>query len=327
MKALITGADGLLGSNLVRELLDQNFEVRVLLQPGSPSCTLDGLPIEKLQGDLLDEGDGLAKAVKGCQAVFHCAAITDFWADAELTWKVNLEGSRKVMDACLACGVKRLVLVGSASSFQFGTRERPGDEHSSYAPAYRGIPYMESKHAAVELAKRYIRDKGLDAVMVMPTFMLGNHDSRPSSGTLIQQFVKKEMKATSPGGRNFVHVRDVARAMILALEKGIKGECYILGGQNLTYKELFTMAARAAGIKPPLLVLPRAAILLFGAAGSAYEKLTGKQPLMNYRLARMALLETYYSPAKAVAGLGMPRTPVEEAVRDTVAGLRDYGHL
>lgn len=327
MKVLITGADGLLGSNLVRELLACGFSVRAFIQPGSESPTLKDLPVEKVFGDLLAEDAILAEAVKGSDAVFHCAAITDLWAEPELVFKVNLEGTRKVLDACVSAQVKRLVFVGSASSFQFGPLEHPGDEQGSFPKAYRGTAYMESKYQAMKLVREYISDKGLNAVIVAPTFVFGAYDFRPSSGELIRQFIKRGLKFVSPGGRNFVYVRDVAKAMVSALERGASGEPYILGGTNLTYLEFFSKVARITGLKAPRYQLPKSLVLFGGLVGSVYGEISGKPALFNLKMARHSCLGTYYSPAKAVKELGMPQTPVEKAIEESYQSLKEFGHI
>lgn len=326
--AMVIGADGLLGSHLVRRLIERDYPVRVFIQPQSRSPTLDGLPVQLVKGDLLD-GDGrLEEAVEGCRYVFHCAAVTDMWADAEITWKVNLDGTRRVLDACLKKGVQRMVFTGSASSFQFGTIENPGDESGSFPPAYRGIAYMESKHRAMQLVCEYIDRRGLDAVVVAPTFLLGAHDWRPSSGELIRQFIKRKMRFTSPGGRNFVHASDVASAMVAAAERGGKGQCYIAGGHNVRYRDFFTRVARiAGGVNPPRIVLPRSAVMACGAAGSLYGRIFSKRPPMNLRMARLALCGTYYSAEKAARELGMPQTPIDAAIAESIKSLRDYGYV
>jgi len=327
-KVLVIGADGLLGSHLVRRLIERDCHVRVFIQPQSRSPTLDGLPVEMIKGDLLDADGQLEKAVDGCRYVFHCAAITDMWADRDITWKVNLDGTRRVLDACLKKGVKRLVFTGSASSFQFGTIENPGDESGSFPSAYRGIAYMESKHRAMQLVFDYVARRGLDAVVVAPTFLLGALDWRPSSGELIRQFLKRKMFFTSPGGRSFVHASDVALAMVAAAEKGTKGQSYIAAGHNLSYLDFFTrVASIAGGVNPPRFVLPRSAIMACGAAGSLYGKVFSRRPPLNLKMAKLALCGTYYSSDKAVRELGMPRTPIDASIEESIKSLRDYGYV
>ena len=167
MKVLVTGSDGLLGANLVRVLLSRGISVRAFIQEGSRSPTLDGLDIERVEGDLLARDEKLAGAVSGCDAVFHCAAITDQWADAEIVWKVNLEGTRRVLEACVSAGVKKLVFTGSASSYRFGTKESPGDEKSPFPEEYKGVAYMESKHRAAELVREYVKLGETNTVLLL----------------------------------------------------------------------------------------------------------------------------------------------------------------
>lgn len=324
---LVTGADGLLGSNLVRELLKEGFSVRALIQPGSKSPTLENLPIEKLSGDLLSQDNTLEQAMTDIEAVFHCAAITNMWAKPELVFQVNLGGTRRVLDSCLLKGVKKLIFVGSASSFQFGSLQNPGDERGGFPVEYQGMPYMESKHQAMNLVKKYVKEKGIDAVIVAPTFMLGAYDWGPSSGELIRQFIKRGLKRVSPGGRNFVYVKDIAKAMISALSRAKTGEAYILGGHNLTYLDFFQKVAKLAGVTPPKGEIKSGLVILAGLAGSAWGKISRKPAQLNLKMARMACLGTYYTPAKAIRELGMTQTPIETAIAESLQSLKEYGHL
>ncbi|MFH2006180.1 MAG: SDR family NAD(P)-dependent oxidoreductase [bacterium] len=326
MKVLVTGGDGLLGSHLVRQLIERSFEVRVLVQPGSDAPTLAGLPIERIAADLTDDGPGLEEATRGCDGVFHCAAITSPFASSDLTWRVNLEGTRRVLDTCARQKVRRLVFVGSASSFQFGPLERPGDETGGFPAAYRGVPYMESKHQAMQLVQERARE-GLDAVIVAPTFMLGSHDWRPSSGELVRQYVQRGFPLVPPAGRSFAYAADVAAATIAAFERGRTGEVYILGGANLTYRDFFGRVAKLAGVAPPRGILPESALRGAGAVGSLVSGITGSAQGFDRTMARLALCGAYYSSAKAIRELGMAQTPVEVGIRDCLAGLREHGQL
>ena len=324
---LVLGADGLLGSHLVRQLLGRGHGVRAFVQAGSTSPTLDGLPVELVEGDLLGSPENLVSAVRGCTHVIHGAAVTDLWARPELTWAVNLEGTRRVADACLAEGVGRLVFVGSASSYRFGSKERPGYEDDGFPEAYRGIPYMESKSRAMRLVQDYVENRGLDAVTVAPTFLLGGLDWRPSSGELIRQFIRRQLRFTSPGGRNFSYAPDVAVALAEAMTRGRSGGSYIAGGHNLSYLEFFTHVAASAGIRPPRWVLPRSAMLAAGVAGSAASRFSGGRGALNLTLARLSLLRTYYANRRAVDELGMPVTPLDRAIGESIASLREYRHI
>ncbi|TNF23706.1 MAG: NAD-dependent epimerase/dehydratase family protein, partial [Deltaproteobacteria bacterium] len=323
---LVTGADGLLGSHIVRELLDAGHAVRVLVQAGSASPTLDGLEIARVTGDLLDPAS-LAAAVRGCDRVVHAAAITDIGAGRERTFAVNVDGTRNVVDACLAEGVGRLVFVGSASAHGFGSLESPGDETSPFPDAHRGMVYAESKHAAAELVRDAVAARGLDAVLVAPTFMLGDHDWRPSSGEMLRQYLERGVPAVPPGGRNFANAADVARGIVAAAERGERGETYLLGGENLTYGAFFEEVARHASASPPRWVLPGPVVLGFGAAGSLLGKLGGKAPELDLPIARAAVVEAFYSSAKAERELGYVRTPIALGIASELGALRRFGHL
>lgn len=327
MKVLITGADGLLGSNLVRRLLKKDYEVRVLIYPGSCSVSLEGLDIEQIDGDISDKNFNLAKAMRGCDGVLHLAAITDIWADPDITWKVNLEGTRHILDACLSSGIKRLIFVGSASSYEAGAIDSPGDETGGYPKAHVGIAYMESKHQAAELVRTYVREKNLNAVIVTPTFLLGPHDSRPSGGELLKRFLEKGMAVTSPGGRNFAYACDVAEGVRLAFEKGRVGETYLLGGHNLSYMDFFTRVGRIAGHQGPRHILMPEIILVAGMAASLIGKLTFTKPKFNKSIARLSLLNAYYSSDKAINELGYMQTETDIAIRDSIKALVEYNHL
>jgi dihydroflavonol-4-reductase len=326
-KVLVTGADGLLGSNVVRELLEQGHRVRVLVQPGSLSPALKGLPIRVITGDLLYDLEELQKAVSGCDTVIHCAALTSFSANPDLVQRVNVEGTKNIMDACLDRGVGRFIHVGSASSFQFGSLEDPGTEEGDFPEVYERITYMRSKYEAMNLVKKYVQSYDLDAVIVAPTFMFGPHDARPSSGEMIRQFIIRNMVVTSPGGRNFVHVRDVARAIVAAQEKGRRGESYILGGENLSYLDFFSIAAKITGKKPPRAAVPKFIVIAGGMAATAYQGLAGKRLVFNLSIAVSGSLQAYYSSNKAERELGLTHTPIEKAIGESIQSLVDYGHL
>ena len=183
MKVMVTGADGVLGSNLVRVLLDRGHVVRVLQLTGTTSPTLEGLPIEQRQGNILDP-DSIEACMEGMEAVIHCAASTQvFPAKNNFIRRVNVEGTNNIAEACLKLSVQRLVYVGTANSF--GTQpDAPelADEGCDYTSHVYGLDYMDSKREAQELLVRRVAEDGLPAIVVNPTFMIGAYDSKPSSG-------------------------------------------------------------------------------------------------------------------------------------------------
>ncbi len=327
MKAFVTGPDGLLGSNLVGRLLERGIEVRALVFEGSASTTLDGLDIEKVHGNILDAAS-VAEAIAGCDAAFHVAASTAMWPPrAKIITKINVEGTRNVLAAARNAGIKKLVHVGSASSFGYGTKENPGTEETPYKYTDVGLAYYDSKLEAQRIVLRSAEAGEIDAVVVNPTFMFGPSDFTPSSGRMILKAVKLQPPAYPSGGRNFVHVRDVADAMINALDKGRTGECYILGNKNLSMKEIFEIISDIAGTRPPKVKIPDDIMMLAGTIGSLAGLVTRKDPGLSIELGRCSSIGSYYSAAKAVRELDMPRTPVETAIEDSYRWLKDNGYL
>lgn len=325
MRAIVFGADGLLGSHLVRQLLGAGHSVRACVAPGSPSPSLAGLPVERVEACLRAGGAAVSDAVRGGEVVFHAAAITDLGAPAELTWEVNDGGTERVISACLEHAVRRLVFVGSASSFAYGPKDAPGDERGEFPAAHRGVPYMESKRRATERVLEAVRTRGLDAVVVAPTFMLGDHDARPSSGELIRQFLLRRSRWVPGGGRSFAHAADVAGAAIAAADRARRGAVYVLAGANLTYAEFFARVAERVGLPRPQ-ALPRGAAVGLGAAGAVAGAVLGRgAPLAT--AARLAGEGCFYDPSRAIRELGLRQTPVEQGIDDALRSLRRFGHL
>jgi dihydroflavonol-4-reductase len=219
---LVTGADGLLGSNLVRELLARKYTVRALLQPARNTATLNGLDIDARPGDLLDAASVLS-AAQGCDAVIHAAALTTVWpARSSLIRAVNVTGTQNVLDAVDACNIRRLIYVGSASSFGFGTKVKPGSEGNAFVSHKYGLDYIDSKREAQNLVLA-AASRGLPCVVVNPTFMFGAFDSLVGPSAMIRALVHGQLPGHTTGGRNFVCVRDVATGIANALTMGRPG--------------------------------------------------------------------------------------------------------
>jgi dihydroflavonol-4-reductase len=186
---------------------------------------------------------------------------------------------------------------------------------------------MESKYEASGLVRSYVKRHGLDAVIVAPNFMFGSYDSRPSSGELIRQYLNRNLGVVSPGRRNFVNARNVARAMVDALYQGKAGHSYILGGVNLSYHDFSSNVFRIEGKKPPRIVIPRALFKVGGACGSLYEKISPKKAFIEERLARFSCIKAYYSSAKAYQKLNLTQTNIETTIAESIQSLREYGFL
>ena len=326
MKVLLTGPDGVLGNNLVRQLLESNYSVRVLIQKGRTAPMLDPLPVEQFFGDILSRED-VSSAVDGCDVVIHAAAKTDTWpCQDESYWLVNVEGTRNLVDAARGAGVKRFLHIGTANSFGPGSKEKPGTESNPYVADRYKLDYISSKYRAHQLVLEEVK-KGLDAVILNPTFMIGPYDTKPSSGAMIIAVQSGKVPGFPKGGRNFVYVKDVAKAVVNAISLGRTGESYLLGHENLHYRDIFARMAEATGVKPPRMAMPDFITLFYGRLMTLLAKTFRFCPGVNYRLALISTEEHFYSAAKAVDELKMPQTPIEEALADAVKWFRENGYL
>jgi dihydroflavonol-4-reductase len=328
MKTLVTGPDGLLGSNIVRTLLDAGHEVHALVHPSSRSTTLDGLSVQIFQGDILDQ-NSIAAAIAGCDNVIHAAASTAMYPprDPKIT-TINVDGTRNMLEAAEKQGVKRFVHIGSASSFGFGTMLQPGTEESSYKYKKYGLAYYDSKLTAQKLVLQHVKEEKIDAVVVNPTFMFGPFDSGPSSGRMLLKFKEIPFPVYPPGGRNFADARDVAAGAVAAIAKGRTGECYILGNRNMDMKDFFALVADTVGEKAPNIPLPEWGMLFAGAVGTAIGRIDkNAKPEVTWEIALSGNTGSYYSAAKAIRELGLPQTPVEKALEDEWRWLSDNGYV
>jgi dihydroflavonol-4-reductase len=327
MKILLTGADGFLGTNITYELLNRGYEVRALIQPGRPTQLLDGLNIERISADILNPGE-VTEAARGCDALIHAAANTSVWpARSEIVRKVNIIGTSNVVEAALKAGITRMVYIGTANTFGFGTKEDPGYEGKPYSASRYKVDYLDSKYEAHLLIMDAIKNRYLPCVIVNPTFMFGPYDSKPSSGAMILGVFQGKVPGYTLGGRNFIKVKDAATGVVNALTKGKVGECYILGNINLTYKEIFEKIAKVTGARAPKLPMPTWIVLLFGLMNSAIARMTGKAPAVSYEMARISNDKHFFTAAKAVKHLDLPQNPVEEGIRECFDWLKDHDYL
>jgi len=323
----LTGPDGILGNNLVPELINRGFHVRALIQNGRDAGYTQSLGAEIVTGDILNE-DVTAKAMAGCDFVIHAAANTNIWPTRDqMIWKVNVEGTRNVIQAALTNKVKKMIHIGTANSFGFGSKVYPGNETLPYACAPYRLDYMDSKYEAQKMILSAVKESGLPAVILNPTFMIGPFDFKPSSGQLIISVCKNKVPGYTQGGRNYVYVKDVVTAIANALEIGRVGECYILGNENLSYQEIFDKISKATGAKPVKRSIPSAGTIALGAILSLAGKLLNYNPGVSLPVAKISVHEHYYSTAKAVSELGLPQTPIDLALQDAFQWLKNAGYL
>ena len=327
MKIAITGPDGLLGSNVTRMLVDNGHEVVAFVQPYKAIPTLEPLPIEIRRGDVLDP-DSVLDGVKGCNAIIHIATNTSVWPSrSESVRKVNIEGTRNVLDAAEHFNVERLVYIGTANSFTFGSKNHPGDENTPFGAAHYKMDYIDSKRAAMELVlKRHVESR-LPVILIHPTFMIGPYDSTPSSGQMLIRLYRRKVPGYTDGGKCWVHVHDVAQAITNSLSMGRLGESYIAGGYNLSYKEFFGIAADVMGIRAPTLRIPNSLTLLIGLMQSIVSTVTKRPPLLSYAMARIGCDGHYYDTNKAERELAMPKTDIRFAIEESIRWFEENGYL
>ena len=325
--ALVTGASGLLGGNLAAELRARRVHVRAIRRASTRLDHLADLDIEWVHGDL-DDPASLAHACRGADVVFHAAALVAVTPTVTPALRrANVDGTAALLAAAKAAGVGRFVHVSTVAAVGLSTDGRPVGEDARWNFPDFGLDdgYATSTHQAEQLV-RAAAVHDLDAVIVNPTYMFGPRDARPSSGQMIVQVVKGRAPVWTPGLNNFVDVRAVARGCVLAWERGQRGRRYILGGQNLTYREAFTRIARVAGVRPPLLPAPRLAALAVGYLGDAYQRVTGKEPVVTSVAARYAYTRRFqFTSARAEAELGYRAGPLEPAIADALAWFRARG--
>ncbi|GAB3853478.1 NAD-dependent epimerase/dehydratase family protein [Hymenobacter terrigena] len=311
---LVTGANGFLGRHLVAELRRRGHPVRALLRPGTPAPFPVDWNIEYHEANLTQPAT-LAGAANGCGAIIHAAALAQVNpARNPAVWAANLGGTKAVLRLARRAGVRRLVYVGTANVFGFGSKANPGDETRPYAGRRYGLDYMDSKRAATDLVLRTVARKQLPAVLVHPTFMLGPQDAKPTSNALLLELLRGKLPGYPPGGKNYVHVRDVATATVNALTQGRVGESYILGNENLSYREAFGLMAGVLGVPAPRWPILPGLATLYGEFCDVKAWLTGRPAQLNSAMTSVANDGHYFNVQKARQELVLPQTPIGQAV-------------
>ena len=326
-KALVTGASGFVGSAVARRLIKAGFAVRVLLRPESDRRNVAGLDAEIALG-ALDKPETLGPALEGCSHLFHVAADYRLWVpDPAPMFRANVDGTRALMLAALAQGVERIVYCSSVAVLGFSADGAPADEATPSTQADMVGPYKQSKFLAEAEVRRLIAEKGLPAVIVNPSTPIGPRDVKPTpTGRIVVDAVSGRIPAFVDTGLNIVHVDDVAEGHLLAAEKGVVGERYILGGTNLSLGEILGELAAIAGRKAPTIRLPIAPLVPLAIGAEIFARLTGRDPLVTQDELRMARHKMYFSSAKAAGALGYAPRPAREALTDAVRWFRENGY-
>jgi dihydroflavonol-4-reductase len=327
MKAFVTGATGFVGSHVARALAAQGAELRLLVRPSSNPRNIEGIPADRVVGDLRD-AVALEKAISGCDSVFHVAADYRLWIrDPGQMYRSNVDGTRAVLEACRQQGVQRVVYTSSVATVGFTSNGHPADEDSPVSLHNMIGHYKRSKFMAEEIAIAAGKS-GMSVVVVNPTTPVGEQDIKPTpTGRIIVDFLKRRFPAYVDTGLNLLDVAECARGHIAAFERGRSGERYILGGENLTLKQILDKLAALTGLPSPSVRVPYVLALATGVVDEVFTGyMLGREPRATIDAVRMGRKKMFVSCAKAQRELGWQITPVDDALRRAVNWFRREGY-
>lgn len=330
-KVLVTGASGFVGSAVARALLARGYRVTALVRASSPRANLEGLGLEVAVGDMTDQAS-VEAAAKDARFLFHVAADYRLWAkDPEEIVRANREGTGAVMRAALKAGVEKVVYTSSVATLGVPPgqdKQAPADETAPLTEQTAIGAYKRSKVIAERLVEAMVAQQGLPAVIVNPSTPIGPRDIKPTpTGRIIVDAATGKAPAFVDTGLNLAHVDDVAEGHLLALDKGRVGERYILGGQDVTLRQMFADIAQLAGRKPPTIELPRAPLYPLARLFEAVAQVTGKEPQLTVDALNMSKRRMFFTSAKAERELGYRARPYQEAIADAMAWFGEHGYI
>ena len=328
MLAFVTGATGFVGSHVVRALLAQGASLRLLVRASSNLRNIESLPAERVIGDLRDPAS-LDKAISGCEVVFHVAADYRLWVrDPDQMYRANVDGTKAVLEAARKNSVRRVVYTSSVATMGFTGNGHLADEDSPVSLGNMIGPYKRSKFLAEQVALDAGRG-GMDVVVVNPTTPVGEQDIKPTpTGRIVVDFLKRKFPAYVDTGLNLVDVRECARGHLAALEKGRSGERYILGGENLTLKQILDKLAALTGLPSPKVKVPYVMALATGVVDEVVTgRILGREPRATIDAVRMGRKKMFVSSAKAERELGWKSLPVDDALRRAVDWFRQEKYV
>ena len=329
MRALVTGTSGFVGSAVARRLAADGHDIRVLVRPTSDRRNLEGLAVEIVEGDL-SQPDTLKPAVAGCDAVFHVAADYRLWVPdgGASMYRANVDGTRDLIRAASDAAVSRFVYTSSVAVLYPLPGNGIADETAVATVDDMISHYKKSKFLAEEEVMRLVREESAPVVIVNPSAPFGPRDIKPTpTGRIVLDAAKGRMPAYLDTGLNAVHVDDVAEGHMLAFEKGDIGERYILGGDNMTLREIIRTVTDHVGRSGPWLKLPRAPLYPVAWAAELVARISGREPVVTVDALKMAAKHMYYSSDKARETLGYAPRPAREALTEAADWYRENGFL
>ncbi len=313
MKILVTGGTGLLGSNVVELLRQNGMESRVLIRKTSNTLGLEGLNPEIYYGDLSNP-DSIKKAAEDCQVIVHCAANTKQW---KTSWQehaaVNIKGTQSILSAALANKHRKLILVSTANTFPL-INGRALDIDTDY---------IKSKKAAEDFI---LEQKDIPATVINPSFMIGARDVKPSSGQSVLHYLNNNPVICPAGGKSFIHVKDVAEAIVKAITSETSGKRFLLANENMSYRRFFKLIRQETGVAKNVFELPAPVSLLAGKAGSLISDTFGLSLKLTSENAALINKNLYYDGSKSYEALGLQKRRIESAIQDAVEWFQKHGY-
>jgi len=327
LTVLVTGANGFMGSNIVRELIKDSEDIRVTIRKSSDTLNIDNLDVEKVYCDIRDK-KSVKAALKGCDNLFHIAAYFHHWApDKQLFYDINVEGTKNILEEALNQGLEKVVYTSTSNTIGSHGAGNYVNEEAEFNGFEAGDHYAISKYYA-EIEAKKICERGLPLVIVNPTLVIGVRDRKPTpSGALIVDIANGDMPGYIEGAINVIDVEDVARGHVLAAKKGRIGERYLFGNENLFVGEFFNMIAEIAGVKPPTRKIPYHVALFLGYLFQMGSRITKKPPIVSVSQVKLGNMGEHFDCSKAINELGLPQTPIKKTVEKAFNWFKDNGYI
>jgi dihydroflavonol-4-reductase len=327
MTVLVTGANGFMGSNIVRELIKDGADVRVTIRKDSDTRNIDDLDVETVFCDIRDK-ESVKSALKGCDTLYHTAAYFAHWAaDKKLFYNINVEGTKILLEEALFQGLEKVVYTSTSNTIGSHGAGNFVKEDAEFNGWEAGDHYAISKYLA-EIEAKKICEKGLPLVIVNPTLVIGVRDRKPTpSGALIVDIANGDMPGYIEGAINVIDVEDVARGHIQAAQKGRIGERYLFGNENLYVGDFFKLIAEIAGVKPPKRKIPYRVALLLGYLFQVGARVTKKPPIVSVSQVRLGKMGEHFDCSKAVNELGLKQTPIKKTIEKAINWFRENGYI
>lgn len=319
MRILVTGANGFLASYIIRNLISRGETVYGMMRENADIRNLEGLPLFHVYGNLTNRQD-VEKATVCMDVIVHTAALTSQSATDKEYYEVNVMGSHCLLQAAIANKVKKIIYISSANTVGYGNEQKPGTEELDIAEEFKNTGYARSKWMAERLFKKSAEKGEIEVVILNPSFMIGYDATKGSSSQIFKLFLKSNPLIIPDGGRNFIYVDDVAKAVCNAIDKGRNGERYLLVNENLTYDQFFSRVEMLSKVNKKKIKVPHSILYLFGIGGS-FANMIGFHLPLNKQNAKVLSLRNYYSPEKAINHLGLIQTKLDIAISEA---LKNY---